>query len=202
MTPSDLLRILPRAGAAADLFAPHLTEAMKRFNITSIARQAPFIANIGHESGHLTRLSENLSYSAERMMQIWPKRFPTLASTAGYARNPQALANKVYANRMGNGDEASGDGWRYRGRGLIQLTGKSNYETCGAAVGHDLVSNPQFVESPALASLSAAWFWSVNGLNELADKGDQTAICKRINGGTHGLADRLALFEVAKRVLS
>ena len=202
MSPADLLRILPRAGALADLYAAHLDTAMQRFNITGPARQAAFIATIGHESSHLRHTIENLSYSAERMMQIWPGRFPTLESTAGYARNPQALAGKVYANRMGHGDEASGDGWKYRGRGLVQLTGKSNYAKCGEAVGHDLVTNPQFVEAPALASLSAAWFWSVHGLNAMADKGDMTAITKRVNGGTTGIVDRLALYEVAKRVLS
>jgi putative chitinase len=202
MTPEQLLRIMPQAGRQADLFAPHLVEAMARYNITGIARQASFLSQIGVESAELTRTSENLNYSAERLMAVWPSRFPTMAQTIGYARNAVALANKVYANRIGNGAPETGDGWRYRGRGLIQLTGKANYEKCGAAIGFNLVENPQFLESPALASLSAAWFWHANGLNELADAGDQAAVTRRINGGVHGLAQRKAMFELAKKVFT
>lgn len=194
---------MPLAGSQADLYAAHLAPAMARFQITGEARQAAFLSQIGVESQQLTRTSENLNYrTAARLREVWPKRFPTLQSTVGYIGNAVALANKVYADRMGNGNEASGDGWKYRGRGLIQLTGKSNYETCGAACGFDLVKNPQFVESPALACLSAAWFWSSNGLNALADKGDQAAVTRRVNGGVHGLAQRLAMFEVARKVLA
>lgn len=202
MTPAQLLKIMPLAGRQADVFAAPLTDAMTRFHITGPARQASFLAQIAHESGQLNRMTENLIYSAPRMMVIWPKRFPTLASTEGYAQNAPALANKVYGGRMGNGTEATGEGWRYRGRGLLQLTGKDNYRNCGAAVGYDLVAHPEFMDSPMLAALSAAWFWKSNGLNELADKGDQTLVTRRVNGGTHGLAQRLAMFEVAKRVLS
>lgn len=202
MTPAQLLRIMPLAGKQADLFAPYLAPAMTRYQIVGAPRQASFLSQIGVESGQLKHLSENLSYSAERMMQIWPGRFPTLASTNGYDRNPVALANKVYGNRMGNGPESSGDGWKYRGRGLIQLTGKNNYDRCGAAIGINLVDNPQSLESPALAVMSAAWFWYANGCNELADKGDQALVTKRVNGGHHGLAERLAMFNVAMKVLS
>ncbi len=202
MTPAQLLRIMPRAGRHADLFAPHLVDAMEKNDINTPARQASFLAQIGVESAELTRTSENLNYSAPRLLAVWPSRFPSLAQTIGYAGNATALANKVYANRMGNGDEASGDGWKYRGRGLIQLTGKDNYERCGAAIGFNLVENPQFLETPSLASLSAAWFWRANGLNALADVSDQERITRRINGGIHGLAQRKAMFELAKKVLT
>lgn len=202
MTPEQLSRIMPQAGQQADLFAPHLNEAMEKFNIIGIARQASFLSQIGVESGQLTRLSEKLVYSPERLMVVWPKRFPNIAVASQYANNARKLANFVYANRMGNGDAASGDGYKYRGRGLIQLTGKTNYEACGKACGFDLVDTPQLLEFPALASLSAAWFWSANGLNRLADEGDQTMVTQRINGGVHGLAQRKAMFELARKVLS
>lgn len=199
----DLRRIMPQAGKQADLFAPFLAMAFVRFQINTPDRQASFLAQIGHESANLTRLSENLVYrTPARVMAVWPSRFPTLASTAPYIGNAPALANKVYANRMGNGDEASGDGWKYRGRGLIMITGRDNYDKCGAACGYDLVKNPMFLDSPALACLSAGWFWSSRGLNEIADTRDQERVTRRVNGGTHGLAERIAMYELAKRVLT
>ena len=202
MTPAQLLRVMPTAGKQADVFAQPLADAMERYNIVGIARQAAFLSQLGVESGCLQAMTENLSYSAQRLREVWPTRFPSLASTSGYARNPQALANKVYSGRMGNGNEASGDGWKYRGRGMIQLTGKANYEKCGHGIGFDLVGNPDLLTAPRLAAMSAAWFWSTNGLNRLADEGDQAAICKRVNGGHHGLASRIAMFELARRVLA
>lgn len=202
MTPAQLLRIMPAAKRQADVFAPLLAEAMEKYQINTLSRRASFLAQIGVESGQLTRLVENLNYSAERMRVVWPTRFPSLAQTIGYAGNATELANKVYANRMGNGDEKSGDGWKYRGRGLIHLTGRDNYKRLSDATGYDFVAEPQMLEAPRMAALSAAWFWSVNGLNALADTGNQTAVTKKINGGVHGLAQRLEMFEVAKRVLS
>lgn len=202
MTPALLLRIMPQAGRNADVFAVPLADAMERYNIVGIARQAAFLSQVGIESDHLRHLMENLSYSGERMMQVWPARFPTLTSTIGYVRNPQALANKVYANRMGNGDEKSGDGWKYRGRGIGHITGKANYEKCGQALGFDLVGNPGLLESPRLAAESFAWFWSANGINRLADAGDITAVSKRVNGGVNGLAQRIAMYELARKVLA
>jgi putative chitinase len=118
-----------------------------------------------------------------------------------YHRNPEKIANKVYADRMGNGDEASGDGFKYRGRGLIQLTGKDNYRACGDALGVDLVENPDLVSSPQYAALSAGWFWDKNKLNQFADANDMTTLTKRINGGTHGLDDRVARTQHAIDVL-
>jgi putative chitinase len=119
-----------------------------------------------------------------------------------YERNPQKIANKVYANRMGNGDEESGEGFAYRGRGLIQLTGKSNYEACGEAIGVDLVSNPDLVATPEYAALSAGWFWDKNHLNKFADANDMEGLTKKINGGTHGIEDRVARTQLALDVLS
>ena len=202
MTPATLLRIMPQAGKQADVFAQPLTDAMERYNIVGPVRQACFLAQIGVESGQLHYMSENLSYSAQRLTEVWPSRFPSISSTEGYARNPKALANKVYAGRMGNGNEASGDGYKYRGRGMIQLTGKDNYQRCGQAIGFDLVGNPDLLAAPRLAAESAAWFWSANGLNRLADEGDQRAVTKKVNGGHHGLASRIALYEIARKVLT
>ncbi|WP_226986797.1 glycoside hydrolase family 19 protein [Chlorobaculum tepidum] len=153
-------------------------------------------------------LEEKLSYSAARLMKVWPKRFPTLAIAEKYERNPEKLANYVYANRIGNGPESSGDGYRFRGRGLIQLTGRSNYESASKALGIDLLNHPDQLTEPAVAAMSAAWFWASHGLNELADDrtGDNdledfTTITKIINGGTVGLQERFKLFKAAETAL-
>jgi len=140
-------------------------------------------------------------------MQVWPRRFPTLKKARTYERNPEKLANYVYASRLGNGDEASGDGWRYRGRGLIQTTGRSNYRATGAALTLQLESEPTLLEEPDHASLSAAWFWKSHGLNELADAGgagdeeDFETISIRINGGRAGLESRKKYWQAAKDAL-
>lgn len=203
MTPAQLLRIMPKAGRQADLFTPHIMATAKRYQINTPARLASFLAQIGIESMQLNRTSESLNYSTPaRLMEVWPKRFPSLLSTVGYTGNAIKLANKVYAGRMGNGDEASGDGYKYRGRGLIQLTGRDNYEACGAALGYNLIDNPPLVESPAVACQSAGWFWDKRNLNKFADYGDQVLITQRVNGGVHGLAERKAMFEIAMRVLA
>jgi putative chitinase len=202
MTPAELRRILPLAGAAADVFAAPLTAAMERFEINTPARQAAFLAQVGHESAHLTQLSENLNYSESGLMKTWPARFPTSVIAEQYQRKPEKIANRVYANRMHNGDEASGDGWRYRGAGLIQLTGKENHLAAALYFDKPLEEIGDWLRTPEGASLSAAWFWKANGLNELADAGDQEAITRRINGGTLGLKDRIALFDRAQEVLA
>jgi putative chitinase len=170
---------------------------MNRYGIVGTPRVAAFIAQVGHESGQLTRLVENLNYSAEGLMKTWPSRFDFVRATAT-ARNPEQIANIVYADRMGN--TASGDGWKYRGRGLIQVTGRANYAACGEALGLDLINHPELLEQPQYAAMSAAWLWSANGLNTLADAGDLTKITQRINGGTNGLADRQALYNKALKV--
>lgn len=190
-------------------WATALSAAAARFEIDSAPRIASFLAQTGHESGQFNRLVESLVYSTpQRLMTVWPKRFPTLASAAPYVRNEQRLANFVYANRMGNGDAQSGDGYKYRGRGLIQVTGRSNYQGCGKALGLDLLNDPDLLLQPRNAALSAGWFWSSRGLNALADDRtddndleDFTAITKAINGGTQGLKERFALFKAVESKL-
>ena len=178
-----------------------ICDAMEEFEINTNKRIAAFLAQCAHESGNFRALHENLNYKAEGLMKIFHKYFPDEDTANDYAHNPEKIANRVYANRMGNGDEDSGDGFRYCGRGLIQLTGKTNYESCGAELQVDLDSNPQYLESPEGACRSAAWFWWSRDLNELADTGDIKAITKRVNGGFIGLEDRIANYETALEAL-
>ena len=178
-----------------------LKAAFERFEINTPQRQACFLGQCGHESGQFKTLSENLNYSAKGLRATWPKRFPTDADAEPYHRQPEKIANKVYAERMGNGNEASGEGWKYRGRGLIQLTGKDNYSRASKVLGVDLVAEPDKVATPQYAALTAAWFWSTNKLNALADKLDHKALTKSINGGDLGLDDRIKHSEEALKVL-
>lgn len=179
-----------------------LNDTFAKFGISTPRQQAAFIGQCGHECGNFRILEEGLSYSAERLMKIWPKRFPTLESAQPYARNGRALANKVYANRMGNRDEASGDGFRFRGRGCIQLTGHSGYYHAGKALGVDFVMEPDLVASPKYAALTAGFFWSTHDCNRLAEAGDWTALTRKINGGVIGLSERIKHTEEALAVLS
>jgi putative chitinase len=178
-----------------------LEDTFAKYNINTTQRQANFIGQTQHESGNYKTMEENLHYSAARLMAIWPSRFPNLDVAEKYANKPEKIANKVYAGRMGNGDEESGDGWNYHGRGLIQLTGKENYANCGSSIGMDLLNNPNLLVNPEYAALSAGWLWNKKGLNELADVGDIETITKRINGGLLGLEDRKAKTEKALQVL-
>ena len=168
-----------------------LNETFARFGINSPNQQAAFIGQCGHECGNFKILEENLNYRAATLMKLWPKRFPNLEVANQYAGNPKKIANMVYASRMGNRDEASGDGYRFRGRGCIQLTGHANYFHAGKALGVDFVLNPDFVATPKYAALTAGWFWSTHGCNEIADRADWTQLTKKINGGTIGLDDRI-----------
>ena len=199
ITVQQLLQILPNAGQSAGVFVSALNTAMNHYQIVGLKRVAAFIAQIGHESGHLVRLVENLNYSADALRRIWPSRFNAeLASTA--ARKPEQIANIAYGKRMGNTEQ--GDGWKYRGRGLIQITGKNNYRACGEALGLDLIAQPELLEKPQHACMSAAWFWATNGLNTLVDAGKFDAITQRINGGQNRAADRQALYAKALKVLA
>lgn len=199
ITQQQLLQILPQARQVAGFFVPALNAAMARFKINSPVRMSAFIAQVGHESGQLTRMVENLNYSAERLQAVWPNRFDAVLA-AQVARKPEQIANIVYGGRMGN--TLPGDGWKYRGRGLIQLTGANNYRAAGAALGLDLVNHPELVEQPETAALIAGWFWQSNGLNELADSGQFAKITRTINGGLTGQADRVALRDLAAKVLA
>lgn len=175
---------------------------LPRYEITTVERVAAFLAQCGHESADFTVLKENLNYSAEGLSKVFPKRFPTVAAAQPYNRNPEKIANKIYADRMGNGPEASGDGYKYRGRGAIQLTGKENYSKFAASVGKTLDEAVAYCETLEGAIESACWFWNTNKLNALADATDIVALTKRINGGTIGLEDRKHHFENNLIVLS
>ena len=178
-----------------------LRETFEKYNIDTAKRQAAFIGQCMHESGGFKLLEENLNYSAKALMATCPSRFPTEEMANQYARQPEKIANKVYGGRMGNADESSGEGWRYRGRGIKQLTGKENYERCGSGLGVDLVSNPDLLLDPKYAALSAGWFWNKHGLNDLADKSDIETMTKRINGGLIGLDARKVAITKAESVL-
>ena len=178
-------------------WVPALNDTFARFGIVTPRQQAAFIGQCGHECGNFKILEENLNYRAETLMKLWPKRFPTLEIANQYARNPKKIANKVYADRMGNRDEASGDGYRFRGRGCIQLTGHSNYYHAGQALGVDFVKEPDLVATPKYAALTAGWFWSTHGCNDVAEAQNWTALTKKINGGTIGLQDRVMHTQMA-----
>lgn len=161
----------------------------RKYEIVTNIRKAHFVAQLSHESNWFRNLEENLNYSANGLMSIWGSRFPDLAIAQQYARNPQKIANKVYGGRMGNTEE--GDGWKFHGRGLIQLTGRENYKRCGDAIGIDLTASPELLLTEKYACLSAGWYWNKKGLNELADANDYEGITKRINGGMTGAMDRV-----------
>lgn len=177
-----------------------LTAAFQRFDISTPERQAAFIGQCAHESGNFKTLQENLNYSAKGLHATWPSRFASEEAAQPFHRNPEKIANKVYSGRMGNADE--GDGWKYRGRGLIQLTGKDNYRLASDALGVDFVANPDLVLSKEYAALTAAWYWNKRGLNKEADAKDFTGMTKKINGGTIGLSDRVAHINTALNVLT
>jgi putative chitinase len=174
-----------------------LNEIAAYYELTTPARLAGFLAQIIHESGSFNFTKENLNYSAKGLRGVFSKYFPDDATAEAYARQPEKIANKVYANRMGNGDEASGDGFKFCGRGLIQLTGRTNYTKFAEAVSMSLDDAIAYLETPEGAVASAGWFWDNNGLNDYCDNDDFTGLTKRINGGTNGLAERLALYNAA-----
>lgn len=178
-------------------WAPALNETFERWGILTPRQQAAFIGQCGHECGNFRILEENLNYRAATLMKLWPKRFPTQEIANQYAGNPKKIANKVYADRMGNRDEASGDGFRFRGRGCIQLTGHANYFHAGQALGVDFVMEPDLVATPKYAALTAGWFWATHGCNPLAEAGNWTALTKKINGGVIGLNDRIQHTQLA-----
>ena len=178
-----------------------LNETFERFDISSPIRQACFIGQAGHECGNFRILEENLNYRAETLMKVWPRRFPTLEFAKQYERNPKKIANMVYANRMGNRDEASGDGFRFRGRGAFQTTGHSGYYHAGQALGVDFVMERDLVATPQYAALTAGFFWNTHKLNQFADARDYKGMTKKINGGFIGLEDRIKHIEEALAIL-
>lgn len=188
----------------AGQFELPLDAAMTAFTINTPKRAAAFLAQAAHESIGFTRLQENLSYSTpERLMEVFKGRFTGLADAAQYLRQPEKLANRVYANRLGNGDTASGDGWKYRGRGLFQLTGRANYMAAGDGLGTDYKANPDLVAEPPDAAFTAAWYWAVGNLNAMADVGQIDVITRRINGPAMlGADERQALYQRFLQVLA
>jgi len=188
----------------ARAFADALSEACSHFDIKTPVRQAAFVAQCAHESEGFTRLEESLYYTTpERIRAMWPARVPSLADAATLCRKPEALANRVYANRNGNGDESSGDGWRYRGRGLIQLTGRANYLAAECAIGTAYKSTPDLVALPQHAAMTAAWFFSAAGCNSLADASNIDGITRQINGpAMAGAGDRRQRFDEAVRAFA
>jgi putative chitinase len=226
VTIDQLKKIMPQAGLRAEVFYSALNDAMAEFGINTPARQAAFLAQLAHETGQLTSLVENLNYSAEGLANTWPTRYAKKDGFGHYLvaggrkvpnelalnlhRLPEKIANNVYANRMGNGDEASGDGWRYRGSGGFQITGKDNQRACAEHFGIPLEKVGEWLRSPVGACRSSGWFWQRAGCNELADRGNVDAISDRINigrdtaavGDAIGYKDRLAFFETAERALA
>ncbi len=205
LTAAILQKIMPATTRAA-VFAGPLESAMNEFGIIDREQRARFLANVGHETGSLFTFSENLNYSGARLMAVWPKRFPTLSSTTGYANNPVALAAKVYSNRMGNGDEKSGDAWRCRGAGCFQLTGKDSHTECAKRFSVPLADVGDWLRTASGAARSAAWFYTSKELH-LVDTFDH--VCDYINighktdkvGDSIGWPDRLAMYQRALEVL-
>jgi putative chitinase len=193
--------------------APHLTEAERAAWVTALAAPmrkagiaaprcvAAFLGQCAVESDGFRTLEEDLGYSAARLVQVWPSRFPTIEAAQPYALQPESLANRVYANRMGNGDEATGDGWRFRGRGLIQISGRATYQRFARAMGMTLEQAVNHTTTRAGAADSAVWFWTVNQLNGLANIWSVDLITRKINGGTTGAADRDRLCEAALQAI-
>lgn len=186
-------------GIDADKWYKPLMDTFVKYGISTTKRQAAFLGQCMHESNNFKTLEENLYYSANALMRVWPSRFPDHDTADKYANNPEKIANKVYAGRMGNTEE--GDGFKFRGRGVIQLTGKDAYLFCGSALGIDTITNPDIILTPQYACLSAGWVWGKKGLNPIADIGDIKEITRRVNGGMAGYDERVAKTALAQKAL-
>jgi putative chitinase len=201
-TQDQLQKILPKVKNIGDWYSA-MIDALPQYEINTVERVSAFIAQCAHESGGFTLLQENLNYGAKGLTGTFHKYFPTEADAKPYERQPEKIANRVYANRMGNGDEHSGEGWKYRGRGLIQLTGKDNYRRFSHAAFDDdtILDNPDLLMEPYYALHSACWFWNDKMLNDYADTQDLVTMTKKINGGTIGLDDRIHHYNHVVEVL-
>ena len=200
LTLEQLKQLLPK-NPYVEHWHHALSQLLPDYEINTPKRIAAFIAQCAHESGGFLFLKENLNYKAASLRKVFPKYFPTDELAAQYANKPEKIANRVYGNRMGNGDESSGDGFRYCGRGLIQLTGKQNYTWFAASLEISVEEAAEYLQTFEGAAQSACWFWETNKLNDWADKGDIVTLTKRINGGTIGLEDRIKHYEHALHVL-
>lgn len=201
LTKHQLALIIPRCKNVSDWYEA-LEECLPKENINSTYRIAAFLAQCGHESGDFNSIRENLNYRAATLVKTWPKHFPTIEIANQYAHKPVAIANRAYANRMGNGPESSGDGYRYSGKGLIQLTGKNNYQLFANFLGIPVQDASEYILTFEGAVKSACWFWNRNNLNSLADRGDIAKMTRIINGGDKGLEDRVMRYRNALKVLS
>lgn len=205
---SEILRKIYPLSKNINRYLGALNMSMQECGIDTVDRARAFLAQVGHESSQLNTIEENLNYSAQGLRKFFPKYFPTQKEALAFARNPEGIANRVYANRMGNGGEESGDGWAFRGRGLIQITGRDNYASMSSLMGKDLTIWPDALLLPLDACRSAALWWKANGLNALADKhsgsGERKtfeAITKRVNGGLNGIDDRWEIYQKAKAAI-
>jgi putative chitinase len=199
LTQAQLKQIIPK-NPYVDHWHRALSQLLPDYEINTPQRMAAFLAQCAHESGGFSAIKENLNYRAVTLRKIFPKYFPTDEMAQQFANKPEKIANKVYANRMGNGPEESGDGYRYCGRGLIQLTGKDNYFWFAASINITPEAASEYMETFEGAAQSACWFWETNNLNQWADKGDILTLTKRINGGTIGLEDRKKHYEHALHI--
>lgn len=200
---AQLMSIMPAAREQdIERYIEALNTQLPRYKINTPLRMAHFIAQVAHESGSFKHHCEDLSYSAKALRCVFSKYFDCDEMAERYARKPQEIANLVYANRMGNGDTVSGDGWRYRGRGLIKLTGRENYANCAAFIDYDCVENPDLLlNDPQVAVAAACWYWHSRKLNDVADRDDLKRITGKISSGCHGLESRKGFYERARQVL-
>ena len=198
-TQEQLKEMIPRNSYVSQWYEA-ISSILPEYEINTPQRVAAFLAQCAHESGGFVFLKENLNYKAASLRKVFPKYFPDDATASAYANKPERIANRVYANRMGNGPEDSGDGWRYCGRGLIQLTGKDNYTFFAASIDVPVEEASEYLQTFEGAVQSACFFWEQNNLNKWADSGDILTLTKRINGGTIGLEDRIKHYEHALHI--
>ena len=196
----QLAQLIP-GNPYVDYWHSAMDRCLPDYDINTPQRIAMFVAQCAHESGNFRVLKENLNYKAESLTRVWPRYFPSIDVARQYAHNQEAIANRAYASRMGNGPESSGDGWRYCGRGLIQLTGKDNYTRFAMSIETPVEEIPAYLGTFEGAVQSACWFWETNNLNQWCDQGDVMTVTKKINGGTLGLADRQKHYQHALHVL-
>ena len=199
-TEDKLVKILKGNNYISDWYEA-LTKILPDYEIDTIPRTAMFLAQCGHESGDFKFLKENLNYRAETLLKVFPRYFSSLEMAKQYAHQPEKIANRVYSNRMGNGNEESGDGFKFCGRGLIQLTGKANYSAFAESIDTPLEEIPDYLLTFEGAVQSACWFWEMNNINPWADKGDVLQVTKIINGGTNGLQDRIDRYNRIVKIL-
>lgn len=200
LTKEQLSKLIPTNPYISEWYDA-LSILLPDYDINTPNRVAAFIAQCAHESAEFKFIRENLNYRAESLMRVWPRHFPNIDIARQYAHKPEKIANRAYANRMGNGNEASGDGWRFCGRGLIQLTGRNNYEAFAESIETPVEEIPDYLATFEGAAQSACWFWETNNLNKWADTGDMITLTKKINGGTIGLEDRIKHYNHALHVL-